>query len=267
MSHLIIDEGKCIGCGNCGRVCIRSNISIVNGKAKETPSGPMGCFDCGHCMAVCPKDAIRLVKYEGQKDRIEDYDGPTDIDYETMMGFLKRRRSIRWFTKDKVTDEEFGKLFDAPYYSPSSQNSQDVEFVVVDERLEEFQRFIAEILDPLKDDYPRIAQFIDYTKDPSAFRYNPFLWEGKQIIIAFSEEPADAYIAMSRVELSAYTLGLGGFYSLWMSMADRQDHEKLMSFFPDISARKHMNALFIIGHPRIRFRRTIPHTEVRIHRY
>ena len=265
MSHLIIDTDRCIGCGSCAKVCIRSNISMEDGKAKETPAGPMGCFDCGHCMAVCPEDAIRLVRYSDQAGRIGDI--VDSMDYDTFIGFLKGRRSVRWFKDEKVTDEEFGKLFDSVYYSPSSQNSQDVEFVIIDERLEEFQELIASILESLSGDYPRIAQFISYVKDRSAFRYNSFLWEGRQIIAAFSKEPADAYIAMSRVELSAYTMGLGGFYSLWMSMADGQDHERLMSFFSDIPASKHMNALFVIGHPKVRFRRTIPHSEVKVHRY
>lgn len=267
MSHLIIDTDRCIGCGRCVKVCIRANISVMDGKAKETPSGPMGCFDCGHCMAVCPKDAIRLEKYMDQNDRIVDHDDSKVIGYDTMMEFLRRRRSIRWFKDEKVPDDVLQKLFDASYYSPSAQNSQKVEFVVMDQRLDEFQSHIAKILEPLRDEYPRIGQFVDYVDDHSRFEYNPFLWEGKQVIIAFSEEPADAYIAMSRVELSAYSLGLGGFYSLWMSMADREDHERLMEFFPEIPKTMHMNALFVIGHPNVKYRRSLPHTKVKVHHY
>ena len=167
MSHLIIDTDRCIGCGRCVKVCIRANISVMDGKAKETPSGPMGCFDCGHCMAVCPKDAIRLEKYMDQNDRIVDHDDSKVIGYDTMMEFLRRRRSIRWFKDEKVPDDVLQKLFDASYYSPSAQNSQKVEFVVMDQRLDEFQSHIAKILEPLRDEYPRIGQKIWEGIDPS----------------------------------------------------------------------------------------------------
>ena len=62
----------------------------------------------------------------------------------------------------------------------------------------------------------------------------------------------------------AYTMGLGGFYSLWMLMADEIDHEKLMEFFPEVDKEKHMASTFIIGYPKKVYRRTMPRDKVKV---
>ena len=66
------------------------------------------------------------------------------------------------------------------------------------------------------------------------------------------------------MELLAYSLGLGGFYSLFILKADEIGHDKLMEFFPNIDNDKHMYSAFIIGYPKKRFRRTVPHDEINI---
>ena len=91
------------------------------------------------------------------------------------------------------------------------------------------------------------------------------LWGGKQLILTFSNDKTSAVIANTRLELLAYSLGLGGFYSLFILKADELNHEKLMEFFPKIDKDKHMYSAFIIGYPKKRFRRTIPHRDIKVH--
>ena len=69
------------------------------------------------------------------------------------MQFLKQRRSIRWFKKKKVDKETFDKLFEAAYYSPSAQNAQDVEFVVLDEKLDDFMHLVYDIIKVEEDEF------------------------------------------------------------------------------------------------------------------
>ncbi len=263
--HLRIDSSECVGCGRCMSVCIRKNIIMDMGSAAEYASGDLECFDCGHCMAVCPRDAIRLVRYADRNDEITEVGKDLSVSYDDLMGLLRGRRSCRWFTDEKVTDDEFSRLFEAARCSPSSQNCQGVEFAVIDDRLDEFMALLAEILEPLSSEHPRIGQFCRYVSDPHG--HNPFLWDGRQIITAFSEEPADSHIAMSRIELAACTMGLGGFYSLWISKADAVGHDRLMSFFEGIPGSKRMNSIFVIGHPRVSFKRTVPRDYPKVHRY
>ncbi len=235
---LKIDMDLCSACKLCKSVCIRDNIEIDE-FAYELESN---CFDCGHCMAVCPQGAITLLKYENQLDRVEEYDSrQIPIDYDDLLQFLKQRRSVRWFKKKKIDEKTFNKLFEGAYYSPSAQNNQDVEFVVLDEKLDEFMDLVYDIIKAEENEFFRIKEFGDYLKDKSSKKYHP-----------------------SRLELLAYSLGLGGFYSLFILKSDEINHDKLMEFFPNIDKSKHLYSSFIIGYPKKRFRRTVPHEEINV---
>lgn len=117
------------------------------------------------------------------------------------------------------------------------------------------------------DKFFRIKEFGEYLKDSSTKKLHPLLWEGKQLILTFSTDKTSAVIANTRLELLAYSLGLGGFYSLFILKADELDHNKLMEFFPKIDKNKHMYSTFIIGYPKVRFRRTIPHKNINVTYY
>ncbi|MBR3113620.1 MAG: nitroreductase family protein [Methanobrevibacter sp.] len=261
---LIIDEELCTACKQCMQVCIRDNI-VVEDFAIETGSN---CFECGHCMAICKSGAITLKSYEGKEDRIVDYN-PRELplEYDDLLQFLKQRRSMRWFKNKKIDKETFEKLFEGAYYSPSAQNEQDVEFVVLDEKLDEFMELVYDIIKVQEDEFFRIKEFGEYLRDNSTKDFHPLLWEGKQLILTFSTDKTSAVIASTRLELLAYSLGLGGFYSLFILKADEIDHDRLMEFFQDIDKDKHMYSTFIIGYPKKRFRRTIPHKDIKVNYY
>ncbi|SEK24473.1 Nitroreductase [Methanobrevibacter gottschalkii] len=256
---LIIDTELCTACKLCSQVCIRDNI-YVKDFAVEMGGN---CFECGHCMAVCKVSAITLESFIGHEDRIQEYNSnEIPVGYDELLQLLKQRRSIRWFKNKKIDKETFEKLFEGAYYSPSAQNEQDVEFVVLDERLDEFMDIVYDIIKVDEDKFFRIKEFGDYLNDNSEKKFHPLLWEGKQLILTFSTDKTSAVIANTRLELLAYSLGLGGFYSLFILKADEIDHDKLMEFFPDIDKNKHMYSTFIIGYPKKRFRRTIPHRDI-----
>ncbi len=255
----MIDAEECIACGQCKSVCIRDNIEIDE-VAVETGSN---CFECGHCMAICPTKAITLKIFKGREDEIVDYN-PKElpVSYNDLLQFLKQRRSMRWFKNKKIDKDTFNKLFKGAYYSPTAQNEQDVEFVVLDKRLNDFMKHVYNIIKVEEEEFFRIKEFGDYIRDNSTKKYHPLLWSGQQLILTFSTDKTSAVIANTRLELLAYSLGLGGFYSLFILKADEIDHDKLMEFFPDIDKSKHMYSAFIIGYPKKHFKRTIPHKDI-----
>ncbi|MBQ2962381.1 nitroreductase family protein [Methanobrevibacter sp.] len=261
---LNINTETCSGCKLCEMVCIRDNIAIVDKKAVEVDNGD--CFDCGHCLAICPTNSISLKVFENQKSRVIDYN-PKEIPVssEDFLDLLKQRRSIRWFKKKKIDDETFDKLFEAAYYSPSAQNAQDVEFVVMDEKLDEFMHLVYDIISVEEEKFFRIKQFGEYLRGEGNYKNHPLLWEGHQMILSFSNSQANALIANARIELLAYTMGLGGFYSLFTLKADELNHDKLMEFFPEIDSNKHMYSAFVIGYPRVKYKRTVPHKKIDVY--
>lgn len=54
---LEIDEGNCIGCSRCMKVCPTEAIRITGGKASIDDDR---CIDCGKCHSSCPVDAIYI---------------------------------------------------------------------------------------------------------------------------------------------------------------------------------------------------------------
>jgi len=50
------DPEKCVGCGECFKVCIWNGLKMVKGKAVHTEN----CIACGNCEAACPNGAISI---------------------------------------------------------------------------------------------------------------------------------------------------------------------------------------------------------------
>ncbi len=57
-SQIDVDESKCIGCGECVRVCPNNVYEIVRGKSR--PIRPESCVYCRSCIVHCPVSAIRI---------------------------------------------------------------------------------------------------------------------------------------------------------------------------------------------------------------
>ena len=54
---LQIEEGRCIGCSRCMKICPTEAIRIFGGKAEIQEHR---CIDCGKCYEVCPSQAISI---------------------------------------------------------------------------------------------------------------------------------------------------------------------------------------------------------------
>lgn len=252
---LKISDG-CIGCGKCVKVCIRGHLALGENRRVHETDSDYSCFLCGHCSAVCPKGAITLRGYREEQEPVTG----VPVDPKDLGELFRQRRSIRWFDRG-CTREEISALLSSVRYSPTAENSQAVEFAVVDERFPEFMELLASILRTHTDEHARLKQFVDYVDGGQKERNNPFSWEGRQIIIAFARFPIDAAIAMEQVDLMAYSMGLGGFHSRWMLQAAENDPERFMAFFPEVRKDLTAYAVFIIGHPSVRFARTVPRRE------
>ncbi len=61
---LEIDNGNCIGCSRCMKVCPTEAIRILNGKAAIQEER---CIDCGKCHSACPVDAIYIKQDDFKK--------------------------------------------------------------------------------------------------------------------------------------------------------------------------------------------------------
>lgn len=54
-AHLTVSQTRCVGCGECVKVCDADAITMYNNKAVIDPGK---CIECGKCIDACPYDAI-----------------------------------------------------------------------------------------------------------------------------------------------------------------------------------------------------------------
>jgi 2-oxoglutarate ferredoxin oxidoreductase subunit delta len=67
MSHIIIDELRCKGCGLCTIACPKKLVNLSDatnsqGVSVAVFSGPEKCTGCALCGEMCPDVAITVIK-------------------------------------------------------------------------------------------------------------------------------------------------------------------------------------------------------------
>ncbi|MGN1406686.1 MAG: ferredoxin family protein [Erysipelotrichaceae bacterium] len=61
MSVKRVDVNKCIGCGNCFKVCPMDVFRINTEKRKSVIAYPENCQSCGQCYINCPTGSLTIV--------------------------------------------------------------------------------------------------------------------------------------------------------------------------------------------------------------
>ena len=182
-----------------------------------------------------------------------------DLEFDFLNHKKTYKANIKLNKEDEVTEHDEDEL-DFARIENSAENYV-IDLTLSEDAEPAYEQFKSSAEE---NEFFRIKEFGDYLKDKSSKRYHPLLWEGKQLILTFSSDKTSAVIANTRLELLAYSLGLGGFYSLFILKSDEINHDKLMEFFPNIDKSKHLYSSFIIGYPKKRFRRTVPHEEINV---
>jgi nitroreductase/NAD-dependent dihydropyrimidine dehydrogenase PreA subunit len=131
MANLIVDQDLCTRCGICSIVCPMGIVSPADESTlpvvKDTVAGM--CIQCGHCEVSCPSQALLLNVRMDEKTPL--MAGAGTISPEDLGGYLKKRRSVRHFTKDPVPKDTIVEVLDIARYAASGGNGQPVEWIVV----------------------------------------------------------------------------------------------------------------------------------------
>jgi nitroreductase/Pyruvate/2-oxoacid:ferredoxin oxidoreductase delta subunit len=131
MSQIIVDQDRCTECGICIKVCPSGIINRDD--ESHLPQVPEAniphCLYCGHCEAFCPSEALVLNLRPDEKVSLPANTGtipPEDIAF-----YLKKRRSVRHFTREPVPKEKILEVLDIARYAASGTNGQPVEWLVI----------------------------------------------------------------------------------------------------------------------------------------
>jgi nitroreductase/NAD-dependent dihydropyrimidine dehydrogenase PreA subunit len=125
---LNVNRELCAKCGICAEVCPNGIIGMAADGPKLLVAE--GCINCGHCVAVCPNAALdyTAASLTGQTPLPE---FPV-LDAATARNFLRSRRSIRNYRKEKVSRETILELLDIARFAPTGCNSQGLSYLAID---------------------------------------------------------------------------------------------------------------------------------------
>jgi nitroreductase/NAD-dependent dihydropyrimidine dehydrogenase PreA subunit len=218
MSLFVIDQKKCKRDGLCVKDCPVQVIAMMDKDAFPSPreDAEEFCIKCGHCVTICPHGALTLsaMSFDAcpplQKDLLP---GP-----ETMRQLLRARRSIRQYKKAPVPHDLLEDLIDTARYAPTGSNKQQVYWTVFGDKAE-MKRFAAMVIDFIRQNLSGIA-------DEAMIRRMSRIitaWDSGEdrilrgapnLILVHSPgnlpfAPMDCVIALTYLELYAYTKGLG----------------------------------------------------------
>lgn len=133
MEQIIIDKGKCTGCGVCVQICPYRAIVVVDGKAEYVVEE---CFLCGHCQAVCPEGAVDLPQMPiklglATMDEKNGVIQPGSTNVSELVALMRSRRSCRKYRNDAVPLAVLEDLVKIGTSAPSGTNSQSWNFIIV----------------------------------------------------------------------------------------------------------------------------------------
>ena len=259
MDLFYVDPDKCKRDGHCVDECPAKIIKLEpNGLPEPTPDAEALCILCGHCVAVCPHGALShrsMGREQCPAIRKELGLSPEQVDQ-----FLRSRRSIRSYLAKTVERDLVTQLIDTASFAPSGHSTQPVRWLVIQDSTEvhrlagiviEWMRHMVGEKDPL-------AATLHMGRVVSA-------WDGgldrvcrgaPHVIVAHAEAnertaPAACTIALTYLELAAFSLGLGacwaGYFNaaanMWPPMGKALDLPKGHSAF----------GAMMIGYPKHRY--------------
>lgn len=256
---IIIDQNKCIGCGQCVNDCFPKNLRLENGKAVVAGS----CMECGHCYAVCPVDAVTMEGYD--TDSVQDYQADVAVaDGDALLNTIKMRRSIRQFKEQAVARDAFARMIEAGRFTPTGGNMQDVRYTVVQETLADFKAAIwesfpvvvANAKKTMPDDHRMVRTLERLLK---AHQDNPsedgLFFNAPAVLIMTDSSLLNAGLAASNVELMAHADGLGVLYSGFIRLA-LANNPALCDKFGLKS--EEICVCMLVGYPAVSYKRTAP---------
>jgi nitroreductase/Pyruvate/2-oxoacid:ferredoxin oxidoreductase delta subunit len=281
----VIDRERCIGCGECLRVCPSQTIEMRDGKAAVTGTRSLGC---GHCAAVCPVEAVRVQALDPHSYRFHSFDCRTDwlpygaFNTGELVGLMASRRSCRCFDPEAVDRALLEDLVKIGVTAPSGTNSQRWTFTILPNRaavlalghavaaffkrlnrmaqnplLRFGLRLIGrpELADYYRDYYQSVAEGLADWEERGLDR----LTHGATAVIIVGSTPGgscpaeDALLATQNILLGAHALGLGTCL-IGFAVSAMQKDARIKEVLK-IPRQESVHVVIAVGHPAVTYQR------------
>ena len=239
-----VNKDLCIGCELCKNDCPVNNIIIEN---KKSVIKNQDCVMCGHCVAICPKEAITMTGFDELP--IELTNKPI-LDSDELLMAIKSRRSIRKFKDKEVSSEIVKQIIEAGRYTPSAKNSQDVSYIILDNKKRIYEEVAVKFFRKIK---PIANIAIKHSKEVS-IDDNFFFKNAPIAIMIVTKDKISGSLAASNMALMAESYGLGVLFSGYFS--DVANNSPKLKKLLSLKHRDHVITTLVIRYPDVKYRRT-----------
>lgn len=239
-----VNKDLCIGCELCKNDCPVNNIIIEN---KKSVIKNQDCLMCGHCVAICPKEAITMTGFDELP--IELTNKPI-LDSDELLMAIKSRRSIRKFKDKEVSSEIVKQIIEAGRYTPSAKNSQDVSYIILDNKKRIYEEVAVKFFRKIK---PIANIAIKHSKEVS-IDDNFFFKNAPIAIMIVTKDNISGSLAASNMALMAESYGLGVLFSGYFS--DVANNSPKLKKLLSLKHRDHVITTLVIRYPDVKYRRT-----------
>ena len=201
-----------------------------------------------------------------------------DIPADTLLNFMKFRRSIRRFQPREIEAEKLDRLLEAGRFAPSGGNRQVTRYILLRDRKEELTR---ETLRILHDKALRMEPGARYGgmeryRERWISLYENLLSSGRDglfygapcvlLVVACrmdeGKSMTDAVLAAAHMELMAHAQGLGACHIGFFSMAVELDAG--LAGIIGLKKGEQLAATLALGYPDVRYYRTVERNQADI---
>ena len=244
--HIIeVNKDLCIGCELCKNDCPVNNIIIEN---KKSVIKNQDCLMCGHCAAICPKEAITITGFDEPPIELTN---KSNLDSDELLMAIKARRSIRNFKDKEVSSEIVKQIIEVGRYTPSAKNSQDVSYIVLDNKKGTYEKEAVKFFRKIKP----IADIVVKHSKQVPIDDNFFFKHAPIAIMIVTKDKISGSLAASNMALMAESYGLGVLFSGYFS--DVANNSLKLKKLLSLKHRDHVVTTLVIGYPDVKYRRTV----------
>lgn len=270
---MLISMERCIGCGLCTEDCLRDLLEVRDGKAYFDTQG--SCMDCGHCVAICPTGAISAPDWTAENYAPAAF----DVSPDNLLNLMRFRRSIRKYTAQKLTEEEIAQLLSAAQSAPSGSNRRALRYVVITEQNKEITEkalktlydaaLHMEEIESLRTILNYKQKWLQFYEDYQSTGRDGLFFNAPCVILAIAGDEQnstllDCGLAAANMELMAHAMGLGSCYVGFFSRAVGLDAS--LGDLIGLQAGERLVATLAVGHPDVKYRRTVVRSRERVDR-